>query len=92
MTKQSGTLTHALGHRKSVMNAYGHDRHARPDGHDRVLPNCQHEHVRENGHVRVHGYELSQSRGCGGVDVRVNLSLFSPMRGCLANTLAQRMR
>ena len=65
------------------MNAYGHDHHARPDGHDRVLPNCQHEHVRENGHVRVRGCELSQSRGyaggCAGVDVRVNLSLFSPV-------------
>ena len=54
------------------MNAYGHDRHVRRrDVHDRVFPNCQHEHVRENGHGRVHGYERSQSRDYAGTPASV---------------------
>ena len=61
-----------------IMNACGHDRHARPDVHDCVFLNCQREYVRENGHGRAHGYEPSQSRdyagGYAGGDVRVNLS------------------
>lgn len=65
------------------MNACGHDRHARPDVHDRVFLHCQREHVRENGHGRVHGYERSQNRDYAGAyadaDVRVNLSFLPPV-------------
>lgn len=60
------------------MNVCGHDRHVRPDVHDRGCLNCSREHVRESGHGRVHGYGPAQNRDyaddCAGADARVNLS------------------
>ena len=74
------------------MNACGRARHVLPDVDDCVLLNCQREHVRENGHGCVHGYELSQNRGhadgYAGADVRVNLSWCSShLPGLRLNTM-----
>lgn len=67
-----GNLTRIL------MNAGDRERHDRPDVHDYVFLNCPHEHVRENGHGHVHGYEPSQNRDYvdeyDDVDVRASLS------------------
>jgi len=61
-----------------IMNADDHERHGRPDVHDRVFLNWQREHARENGHARARGYGQSQSRGhadgCAGADVRGSCS------------------
>lgn len=73
-----GSLSEGTILPRPIMNACGHDHHVRHDVHDRVFLSCQHEHVREHGHGRVHGCEPSQSReyagGYAGADVRVNLS------------------
>lgn len=83
----SGLISYSM-HRKpfnrmtlrysSITNACGHAHHGHHDVHGRVLLHCQREHVRENGHGRVHGYAPSQNREyageCAGADVRVYLA------------------
>ena len=60
------------------MNAGDREHHDRPGVHDYVRSYYPHEHVRENGHGRVHGYGPSPTHDDVGeyadADVRANRS------------------